>query len=636
MPQKCGSNQAQKHLEQTHPEYFHNRKALEQQIQEYIAANPNEGGRAVVTLPVVFHIIHSGQAIGTGANITDQRVLSQMTILNEDFRRLNADAVFTHANFLSAAADCEINFCLATVDPQGNPTTGINRVVNGIVQFNGIGQVDAMAKPGNQWDPTKYINIWTVEFSAAANLLGFAYFPPAPAALDGLVIDHRTVGRPPDNPNFGFSGGAFNLGRTATHEMGHYLNLLHLDGMGGDCGLATACNVTADFCCDTPPEMFLRFGCPDPNISQSCGNQDMVQNFMEFVDDACMNLFTQDQKARMQATLNRPRSGLLNSNVINCANNYWVTNLMPMTATLNWTPVPGAISYNVRWKAIGAPAWIATVNVAVPANFFNVAGLAPAGAWHWEVQPVMGTGPGAWSPGQLFRTPMLNPPPCPYDPNEYAIFGPYLIPGGQGTAIICPNADMDRFVIMDAMPMLSNFNLVLTQLGADYDFELRDAASGVVLANSTNVGLVNDVINYTTIAPGMAYQVYVYSKLGAFVNQPYVVQFNQTPIGPKYIQQPEDFLGEAIPINIYPNPADQEIIVEVELLADTQTRVQIVDMLGRTWMENTSDVVAGHDRVRLSTTELPNGLYIVQVEANGQKQIQRLVVDHQFGTNPAR
>lgn len=272
------------------------------------ALDPN-GARvnASRVIPTVVHVIYSN----AGENIPDAQVISQIDILNEDFQYLNADTTNTPAAFRPVAADTDIEFCLASIDPMGNPTNGINRVSMAGSPFS-TGNIDANIKPATSWDPTQYFNIWVVNIQGG--VLGYAQFPDASglgglaanggaANTDGVVLLTSSVGRPPNNP----SPGPYNLGRTATHEVGHWLGLRHIWGDGG-CGVD-------DFCADTPESDASNFGCPTTHAS--CGTTDMVQNYMDYTDDACMNLFTLDQKARMDVVLaNSPRrASLLTSTV---------------------------------------------------------------------------------------------------------------------------------------------------------------------------------------------------------------------------------------------------------------------------------------------------------------------------------
>lgn len=262
---------------------------IEQHTQHFLRNPDNQ--RAVVTIPVVFHVVYNNST----ENISDAQINSQLQVLNDDFRRLNSDADGTW----SQAADAEINFCLATVDPNGNATNGITRTsttqtsfgTNDQVKFNSSGGKDA-------WPASDYLNIWICDISGG--ILGYAQFPGGSAATDGVVNDYQYFG------TTGTATAPFDLGRTLTHEVGHYLNLRHIWGDGG-------CSVD-DFVSDTPTSDAPNYGCTPTHVS--CGSTDMVQNYMDYSDDACMNLFTLGQKSRMQALFGTGgfRASLLSSN----------------------------------------------------------------------------------------------------------------------------------------------------------------------------------------------------------------------------------------------------------------------------------------------------------------------------------
>lgn len=251
------------------------------------------GQKQILSIPVVVHVLHNGQAIGVDGNIPDDQILSQITILNQDFRRLNPDASETPAEFLSVAADVEIEFVLAKRDPEGLPTTGIVRSQGSQFEYNLFD--DVLLKSESFWPTEDYLNIWVTDLSN--DLLGYAQFPvsnltgltvnrDSNGLTDGVVVDYEYFGT-------GFNNDPFSKGRTATHEIGHFLGLRHVWGDGG-------CSAD-DFCVDTPQMSDNSSGCP---VSQnSCGSNDMFQNYMDFTDDVCMNLFTSCQANRMQTVL---------------------------------------------------------------------------------------------------------------------------------------------------------------------------------------------------------------------------------------------------------------------------------------------------------------------------------------------
>lgn len=248
---------------------------------------------SLITIPVVVHILHNGEAIGVGRNISVAQIQSQIDVLNEDFRRLNANRVNTPSVFQTVAADPTIQFALACIDPNGNATTGISRKQTTITAFTIDDKIKFTAQGGEDaWPTSTYFNIW-VSYLQGTSLLGYSQFPIDYAAkpnTDGVVIRTTAFGR------VGNVLTPFALGRTATHEIGHSLGLFHLWGDVGGC-------TGSDFCNDTPPQSGSNSTCPAfPSISCSNGpNGDMFMNYLDYTDDGCMNIFTNDQRTRMRA-----------------------------------------------------------------------------------------------------------------------------------------------------------------------------------------------------------------------------------------------------------------------------------------------------------------------------------------------
>jgi hypothetical protein len=291
---------------------------LEQFTNDYkqrLANNPNErliNNNGTITIPVVVHVIHNGEALGTGRNISDAQISSQMATLNEDFNRLNADASNTPTVFQPVAANFNFQFVLACIDPNGWITNGINRVQSNKTVFEPkfiAGEVyDFDAKHTNEggadaWPTDRYLNIWVCSITNDFSIFGYgtfpAYFQQYPN-LDGVIVDYRAFG------SIGSATYPYNKGRTLTHEIGHWLNLIHI--WGGPRIIFNSCQGT-DECDDTPnqKEATPNDG-PNPNpnpnsyvpefgncstCNKSCNNNgDMFMNYMDYTDDRWKNLFT--------------------------------------------------------------------------------------------------------------------------------------------------------------------------------------------------------------------------------------------------------------------------------------------------------------------------------------------------------
>lgn len=237
----------------------------------------------IITIPVVVHVIYSN----ANENISDAQILSQIEVLNDDFRRLNSDA----DNTWSQAADTEIQFCMANVDPNGNATNGITRKSSTRTSWGTNDDMKKASQGGvNPWDASQYLNMWVCNIGGG--ILGYAQFPGGSASTDGVVMGPQYFGSKNGGSGFYLSA-PFDLGRTTTHEVGHFLNLRHIWGDGN-------CNAD-DFVSDTPTSDAANYGCATGHVS--CSSVDMVQNYMDYSDDSCMNLYTQGQTDRMRATL---------------------------------------------------------------------------------------------------------------------------------------------------------------------------------------------------------------------------------------------------------------------------------------------------------------------------------------------
>src|ERR1700722_1126111 len=238
---------------------------------------------SVITIPVVVHVIYNSSS----QNINDAQVQSQIEVLNKDYRRQNVDAANTPSYFQQFAADCGFHFVLAKVDPHGYATNGIVRKRSSVQQFNINDGIKFTSSNGDDaWDADSYFNIWVGDLTGG--VLGYSSVVGGPKANDGIVVSYKAFG------TLGTATVPFNEGRTATHETGHWLNLIHTWG-DADCG--------DDKVDDTPPQQAAEYGCPS-GIIISCTdgpNGEMYTNFMDFTNDACMNIFTQGQRIRMRA-----------------------------------------------------------------------------------------------------------------------------------------------------------------------------------------------------------------------------------------------------------------------------------------------------------------------------------------------
>lgn len=292
------------------PQFARSWFALEQrmlQMQELPALRNEE----ILTIPVVFHIIHVGEDYGWMSNIPDEQVFSAIEGLNEDFRKIagtNGDGV---------GVDTGIQFCLAKRDPNGNPTTGIVRVdgssvpnyaENGIQATGTVGAGEIAVKSLSNWPYQNYLNIWVVSEiegnNAQSGIQGYSRFPVA-SMVDGVVVLYNATG------TVGNLKSSTALNRTVTHEVGHYLGLYHTFHLTSNCTPESNCATQGDRVCDTPQTT------QSPSCSTlGCGQQ-MVENYMDYTPQTCMNAYSDGQRTRMRNTLLTQRGTLLES--LGCA-----------------------------------------------------------------------------------------------------------------------------------------------------------------------------------------------------------------------------------------------------------------------------------------------------------------------------
>ncbi|HKO38520.1 MAG TPA: zinc metalloprotease [Solirubrobacterales bacterium] len=282
-------------LVETKPEYRARRLEVEEETRQTIeTGEAMRVARKLIKIPVVVHVVHATER----ENVSDAQVKSQIAVLNKDFRAKNSDKSKVPSAWKSLVADANIEFALATKDPKGKKTTGITRTATSVTSFGANDEVKSKKSGGvDPWPTDRYLNVWVCNLGQG--LLGYAQFPGGPAKTDGVVILYTAFGTK------GAVKAPFNKGRTATHEIGHYLGLRHIWGDRNDCS-------GNDFVADTPPARQANMGKPKfPRITCNNGpNGDMFMNYMDYVDDDTMYMFTEGQVARMNATLAGPRRKL--------------------------------------------------------------------------------------------------------------------------------------------------------------------------------------------------------------------------------------------------------------------------------------------------------------------------------------
>jgi hypothetical protein len=334
---RCATMEHEAYLESQNPNRKAERAAYAKAVEQWIASNPDYQSRAVITIPVVIHIVYTTST--PASNISDAQALAQIKTLNEDYSYTNADGAQTPSAFKSLAANTGIQFCMAKVDPNGQPTTGIVRKSTTVKVFGTDDKVKSASSGGdNAWDTKKYLNIWTCDLGT--QILGYGEFPTGSQTNTyGLVCHYNTFGE----------GGAtfppYNLGRTSTHEIGHCFNLKHIWGDEPACA-------ADDDVSDTPMQKAEHYNKPSyPETVERCNSSDpssMFMNYMDYTDDDHMNMFTKGQSTRMNAVLSSgPYSTLKTSTA--CGSSIGVSETSALDNSLYIYPNPASKYVDVEF-----------------------------------------------------------------------------------------------------------------------------------------------------------------------------------------------------------------------------------------------------------------------------------------------
>lgn len=617
----CGTMHNYDRLLAANPDYAAHLSAIEAQTNAFIASHAT-GSRAVVTIPVVVHVVYNTSA----QNISDAQILSQITVLNNDFRKLNADASLIPSIFTAVSADCEVNFCMAQRTPAGAATTGIERVSTATTSFIDDDLVKSSSTGGaNAWDATQYLNLWVCNLGGG--LLGYAQFPGGPTATDGVVVNYTAFG------NTGTAASPYNLGRTATHEVGHWLNLRHIWG-DATCG--------SDLVSDTPPHNAANYGCPTyPHLSTCTGTPtEMTMNYMDYADDACMYMYTSGQKSRMQALFaaGGSRVGLTTS--LGCSAPTGGTScgtpsglassaVTSSGATLTWTAVSGASSYNVQYKVSTATTWTTTTTTTTSKS---ISGLAASTTYNFQIQAVCAT-LGAYSTSASFTTLASTTGTCgtdAYEANNTISTYKTLTVNANKVAKICPTGDEDwyRFTTTTSS---RNFKVDLTTLPADYDLYVYNSA-GTLIGTSDLGGTASEQFKQNA-GPTGYYYIRVIGYAGAFnatIN--YTLRVTRSNSTLRFA----DDEGDAVDLEsafdgmvVYPNPSSESTLVNYFAKeAMDNVSLSVFDMTGKVVYKEIFNSTEGLNRISINSNAYNNGMYMIVIQDGVNTLTSKLQVQH--------
>ena len=610
----CSTMDVLDRLQQEDPSIIQTMQQIENFTQNYIA-NPT-GERTVITIPVVVHVVYNTNA----QNISDAQINSQISVLNDDYRKLNADWTNTPAIWTSLVADCEIQFCLAQRDPSGNATTGIERRSSTVASWSTNDNVKHYANGGlDAWDATKYLNLWVCKLGGG--VLGYAQFPGGAAATDGVVITYTGFG------NTGTATAPYNLGRTATHEVGHWLNLRHIWG-DANCG--------NDQVSDTPTAQTSNFGCPvfPHNVGVCSGNTqgEMTMDYMDYTDDACMYMFTAGQKARMQALFitGGSRVGLVTS--LGCSppstscgvpSGLNATSITSTSAVLGWTAVSGAASYNVQYKLTSASTW---TTVTSATNSYSITGLTANTSYDFKVQSVCTNGTSAYSTQISFSTSANTGCSDVFEPNNTQATAATISANTSYVALKNVSTDIDwyKFNTTANQPKLK---VTMTNLPANYNLRLYSSA-GALLGTSANSGTTSETIIYNTSTVGATYYVKVYGS-ASNANSCYTFQAQISNVNFK-ISEGEIDASSINTLNLFPNPVNNQLTVEYmnDITGLSQLTLNVYDVMGKLVYTNLVDSYEGDNAYYLDLSNFVNGMYIMEVTNGNNRQMQKFIIQH--------
>jgi Pregnancy-associated plasma protein-A/Secretion system C-terminal sorting domain/Bacterial pre-peptidase C-terminal domain/Fibronectin type III domain len=499
----CGSMSYLEQQISNDPERAARLADIEQATNHFVATFDAMGERAVITIPTVVHVVYANAS----QNISDALINAQIAQLNADFARQNSDAGSTPSVFQGVSVNSNIQFCLAQRDANGNATTGIVRrstttasfIDNDNVKFTGSGGDDA-------WPAGSYLNLWVCNLGNS--LLGYAQFPGGAASTDGVVVLYSSVGSL-TTPG---TASPYNFGRTATHEVGHWLNLRHIWG-DASCG--------SDLVSDTPTQQTSNGGCPAfPHVTCSNGpNGDMFMNYMDYTDDGCMNNLTAGQSARMNALFVSGGSRFSLVGSLGCQPPSGATcntpaglsagSITTTSATVSWSAATGAVSYNLQYKLASASTWT-TVNTASTSSALS--GLASGTAYNAQVQTVCSTGSSAYSSAITFTTTAVGGCSDALEPNNSTAAPASIALPASINALVASSTDADYYSF--TLAATSNISLALSNLAGDYDLRLLNSA-GTQLASSANGSTTSESISYSNAAAGV-YFIHAFGYNGAF------------------------------------------------------------------------------------------------------------------------
>jgi PKD repeat protein len=666
---KCGTTEAQEKLYEKYPELRQQQQEFNNYVRNYVAEHYLEANRNIITIPIVFHIVHNYGA----ENISDAQILEQVEILNRDFNMLNEDTSDVIPEFKSLIANVGIEFKLAQRDPQGNCTNGIDRIASPLTY---LGNDAAKLNP---WDRRKYLNVWTVN-QMEDGVAGYAYYPQSVSGInfpvDGIIILHSYIGASgTSNPN---------RSRALTHEIGHWINLAHPWGDNNNPGQACG----DDGISDTP----LTRGwtnCPLPANSAVCtpGVKENYQNYMDY--SYCSVMFTHGQKQAMFAALNSD---------VSFRNNLWTNENLIATGVLNPTicaPVADFFT-NSKFICVGGSV-----------NFRDNSQKSEPTSWSWTFSGGTPASSNAKNPSVSYQTPgiypvsltvsnaagtssltkeayiVVSPNWSDYTSNHAESFEDAALVerwfkfnpsnnakqwqrvedvGATGNSSLMLNGfsqaegDVDELISPSYdLRYMTNLNVNFKYIGASQATNISDLKDSLTVyvstdcgrswgtprlrltrANLIKAGHINGIYkpspndNWTTASFNLnsAFAVanvrfrFRYTS-GTLTNNFFIDDFNINGV-----VSVEELEGNAFQLDVIPNPFQEEAIINLKVAKAEKVMIDLYDITGRLVLSvfngSQSESSVNYE---LERQNLTNGIYIIRAQIGDQSSFKKVVIE---------
>ncbi|MFH0866690.1 MAG: M43 family zinc metalloprotease [Bacteroidota bacterium] len=616
---KCGTMEYLEQMKTDDPSLEAQMQMWDDQMEQWIADNKDyiATSKAVITVPVVVHVVYSS----TSQNVTDARVLEQINVLNRDYAGLNTHSMGSFST--SLRVNTELQFCLAQRTPGGAATSGIERRQTTVTSFSTNNAVKYYSNGGlSAWDPTKYMNIWVCNLGGG--LCGYAQFPTSGVnATFGVVINYQY---------FGVTGAVspYNLGGTTTHEIGHCFNLYHIWGDDGG-----ACTGT-DYCSDVPNQANATYGHHTGVLTDACSTTSpgiQYMNFMDYSDDLDYANFTPNQKARIVACFSSsgPLYSLTTSNgctpptpgTCDVPSGLTATSIASTTATLSWTAVSAATSYNIQYRKTGTTTWSSTTSTT---NSKAVSGLTASTSYEYQVQTVCSSGSSSFSSSYTFTT-TSSGGGCTdnYESNNSISAAKLIAVNTTISALISTSTDVDFFKFSNTSAM-KNIKVTLSGLPKDYDLKLYNS-SGTLLATSQNGGTTAEAIKYNN-APVGTYYIKVYGYGGVYsATSCYSLIANISATAYKTDGEVIEEPNTPADISLYPNPAKDQATLAYNIDKDCSVTLKLYDITGSMKSENVYTATKGLNTYTIDLTGFIKGLYIMELNNGSEVVVKKLMVE---------